>query len=170
MKKILNWVTGGFLVVGGFFIGVLVRQPRINKLKKQIKILQKQLAALQDKMIGYQEAFDALLIQYKGLKVLQLKKRAECEGKLKDNLILQYGMKDYLTLLFDIVKNGRKLSKEEIVFFESFENVIEGKEISEKTFMKIKEFVITRHKNEIAALEHCNCSLEFQRIQEYRDA
>ncbi|MDD2493090.1 MAG: hypothetical protein PHD85_01595 [Bacilli bacterium] len=97
----------------GFFTGFLVRQPKINKLKKQIETLQKQLSSLQDKMLGYQTLVDNLLLQYKGLKVMQLKKKAEMKGMLEENFVLQYGMKAYLNLLLNRVKNNKKLDEEE---------------------------------------------------------
>jgi len=169
MKKVLNWIVGPLLFIVGLFVGCFARQPKINKLKKQITVLQKQLTTLQDRMMGYQEKFDNLLVQYKGIKVLQLKKKAECEGKLKDNLVLQYGMKEYLTLLLDTVKEKRKFTDEEFVFYKAFDDVIEGKEVNKKDFIRIKEYVLSKHKSEIEALNPCNCMVEFQKISEYQN-
>ena len=55
-------------------------------------------------MIGYQTSFDNLLLQYKGLKVMQLKKKAEMKGMLEENIVLHYGMKAYMNLLLNRVK------------------------------------------------------------------
>lgn len=170
MKKILSWIWIPFAAIAGFFIGFFVRQPKINKLKKQVLSLQKQLGNLQSKMIGYQESFDDLFIQYKGLKVLQLKKKAEYEGKLKDNLILQYGMKAYLEMLLDTVKNSRKLTSDEFTFYRAFDDVIEGKQVGTSAFSKIKDYVASKYKREINALTPCDCSFEFQKLQEYHNA
>ena len=170
MKKILSWIWIPIAALAGFFIGFFVRQPKINKLKSQVISLQKQLGNLQNKMIGYQDSFDNLYIQYKGLKVLQLKKKAEYEGKLKDNLILQYGMKAYLEMLLDTVKKSRKLTAEEFAFYRAFDDVIEGKQVGTNAFLKIKEYVLSKYKREVSALTPCDCSAEFQQLQEYQSA
>ena len=168
MKKLLGLIWAPLLAIGAFFAGFLIRQPKINKLKKQIVVLQTQIESIQDKMIGYQESFDNLLVQYKGLKVLQLRKKAEYEGKLKDNLVLQYGMKDYLNLLIDSVKHNRKLSSIELSFYQAFDDILEGKQVGASDFAKIKKYVLEKHSGEISALKPCDCTYEFRKIQEYR--
>ena len=168
MKKILSWIWIPLAAIFGFFAGFFVRQPKINRLKKQIETLQKNLVAIQSKMENYQNSFDNLLIHYKGLKVLQLKQKAEYENKLKDNLILQYGIKDFLALLLDTVKNERKLNSEELAFYKAFDDVIEGKQVDKTTFSTIKTYVINNHKREINALKPCDCNIEFEMIQNYK--
>ncbi len=167
MKKVIGWLLLPLTLLIGFFTGFLVRQPKINKLKKQIETLQKQLSSLQDKMVGYQTSFDNLLLQYKGLKVMQLKKKAEMKGMLEENLVLQYGMKAYLNLLLNRVKNNKKLDEEELAFYKSFDNVIEGKKVSKNEFKTIKSYVISRYRTEIQSLANCDCSLEFKMLEEY---
>lgn len=168
MKKILYWIWIPLATFFGVFVGFFIRQPKVNKLKKQIEALQKNLTSIQSMLESYQNAFDDLFIRYKGLKVLQLKQKAEYENKLKDNLILQYGMKDYLTLLFDTVKNSRKLELDEITFYKTFDNVIEGKQIDKKMFSKIKTYVMDNHKREINSLKQCDCEVEFEMIEKYK--
>lgn len=167
MKKFLKIIIVPLVAIASFFTGFFVRQPKINKLRKQIEIMQKQLDFIQNRMSEYQKNYDNLLIQYKGLKVLQLKKKAEYEGKLKDNLVLQYGMKDYLNLLFDVVKKDRKLTDEENIFYKSFDNVIEGKKVGKIAFENIKEYVMKKHKREINELKICDCTKEYKKLEIY---
>ena len=168
MKDILKKVLMILALIASFFAGFFVRQPSINKLKKQVKIMQKEMANLQNAMKGYQDVYSDLYVQYKKIKVIQIKQKAEMEGKLKDNLILQYGMKDYLNLLFDVVKKERKLSEKENVFYKSFDNVIEGKKVSNKAFENIKEYVLETHKKEINNLKICDCSKEYEKLEQYK--
>lgn len=167
MKKVIEWLLLTLILLIVFFTGFLVRQPKINKLKKQIETLQKQLSSLQDKMVGYQTSFDNLLLQYKGLKVIQLKKKAEMKGLLEENLVLQYGMKAYLNLLLNRVKNDKKLDKEELAFYNAFDSVIEGKKVSTNEFKTVKSYVISRYHTEIQSLTNCDFSLEFKMLEEY---
>ena len=41
MKKAIYWIIGGLIALGSFLLGFLIRQPQINKLKKQVELLQK---------------------------------------------------------------------------------------------------------------------------------
>ena len=167
MNKVFKWLLLPFTLIAGVFAGIMIRQPKINKLKKAVSTLQKQLATLQDKMIGYQKSFDNLLLQYKGLKVMQLKKKADMKGKIEENLILQYGMKAYINLLLDGVKNGKKLENNELLFYKSFDNVIEGKKIWQKDLENIKSFVVSKYRGKIQSLMPCECSAEFKKLEEY---
>lgn len=169
MKKLLNWIWIPLAAIGGLFAGMMIRQPKINKLKKQVLSLQKQLSNLQDRMVGYQESFDNLLLQYKGLKVLQLKKRAEMKGKLEENLVLQYGMKAYLSLLLEKIKNGKKMEKDELSFYKAFDDVIEGKSLSSNQLSVVKDYVMSKYRGQINSLVVCDCSNEFKKIEEYNN-
>ena len=99
MKKGFKIVFFPLIAIGGFFAGGLIRQPGINKLRKQVQLLQSDNKKLQKSIKRYQDSFDDLYLQYKGLKVLELKNKIEYKDKLKNNLVLQYGIKDYLELL-----------------------------------------------------------------------
>lgn len=168
MNKVFKWLLLPFTLLAGVFAGIMIRQPKINKLKKQVSTLQKQLSTLQDKMIGYQESFDNLLLQYKGLKVLQLKKKSEMKGQLEENLVLQYGMKAYINLLLERVKNGKKLEDNELSFYKSFDNVIEGKKIGHSDLETIKKYVLTKYRGQISSLVACDCSAEFKKLEDYK--
>ena len=155
MKKIIKILLFPLIALGGFFAGFLVRQPGINKLRKQAQLLQNDNEKLQNCLKKHQDSFDDLYLQYKGLKVLELKNKAEYKDKLKNNLVLQYGIKDYLELLYDVTKKERKLTNEECIFYNSFDGVIEGKNIGNRNFEKIKEYVMNNHEKEINELKKC---------------
>ena len=155
IKKGFKIIIFPLIAIGGFFTGFLIRQPSINKLRKKVQLLQSDNQKLQNCLKKYQDSFDDLYLQYKGLKVLELKNKAEQKDKLKNNLVLQYGIKDYLELLFDVTKNERKLTNEECIFYKSFDGVIEGKNISDRNFEKIKEYVMSNHRKEINELKKC---------------
>ena len=110
---------------------------------------------LQNCLKKYQDSFDDLYLKYKGLKVLELKNTAEQKDKLKNNLVLQYGIEDYWELLLDATKNERKLTKEECIFYKSFDGVIEGKKICDRNFEEIKKYVMGNHEKEINELKKC---------------
>jgi hypothetical protein len=100
MKKFVFWILGCLLTIGTFLLGFLIRQPKINKLKKQVVILQKDNNILLDLCQSKQAEFRELLVQHKALKALNFRKKTASKEKLKENLILQYALRNYLELLF----------------------------------------------------------------------
>ena len=142
MKKALYWIVGGLIAVFSFLLGFLIRQPQINKLKKQVELLQKDNSKLIALIENKQNEFKELLVQHKALKALQHRKRVASKELLAENLVMQYAIREYLSLLLKRVKYEQELTKEEILFFDSFEKVIDGKKLSTADKVKIRDHAL----------------------------
>jgi hypothetical protein len=164
MKKLTYWILGGLITALAFLTGFLIRQPKVNKLKKQVERLQNDNGNLLNLYQSQQAKFRELLVQHKALKALNFRKKTASKEKLEENLIWQYAIKDYLKLLFKRGKHEQELEKAEIKFFNAFEQVIDGKKISTSDKVKIREYVLHRHSGEIKALKECDCSAVFQEL------
>ena len=165
MKKLVYWILGGLLAAGSFLFGFLIRQPKINKLKKQMELLQKDSSRLQELCQSQQDDFRNLLLQHKALKAFNFRKKANSKDKLQENLILQYAIRDYLELLVKRVKHEQELSKDEITFFNASENVIEGKKLTTNNKVKIRDFVLERHSTDIKGLQECDYTPILQKMK-----
>lgn len=155
MKKALYWIVGGLIAVFSFLLGFLIRQPQINKLKKQVELLQKDNSKLIALIENKQNEFKELLLQHKALKALQHRKRAASKELLAENLVMQYAIREYLSLLLKRVKYEQELTKEEILFFDSFEKVIDGKKLSTADKVKIRDHIMAQYSMEIK--KHIPC-------------
>lgn len=155
MKKILYWIIGIISGILMFLTGFLWRQPKINKLKKEVESLQKDNSKLISLCEQQQEQFRELLVQHKAFKVFAFKKKAHTE-KLHANLVLQYAIKEYVSLLVKRVKHQQELEKSEIRFFNIMEKVVEGKDVSTTDKANMRDFIMARHKAEIKSLKECN--------------
>ena len=169
MKKIIYWILGLLGAIGGFLFGFLLRQPGINKLKKQIVLLQKDNGRLLDLCQSQHEEFCNLLVQHKALKAFSFRKKASSKEKLRENLILQYAIKAYIELLLIRVKHEQELSKSEISFFNAFDNVIDGKKLSTSNMAKIRDFVLEHQSTEIDSLKECDYTLVFQELNGFKE-
>ena len=156
MKNIVKWLLGILAGIGIFFAGFMARQPQINKLKKQVEKLQKDNKKLIELIESKQSAYRELLVQHKALKALQHKKKAESKELLESNLVFQYAIREYLELLLKRVKYEKELAKEEIVFFDTFEKAIDGKELKAIDFAKVREYVMDKHSLSIKKLKECD--------------
>lgn len=169
MKNLKYVIMGAILAVASFLTGFLIRQPKINKLKKQLELLQRDNQKLITIITGIQHSYKELLVQHKALKALQFRKKSVIKEQLTENLIMQYAIKSYLTLL---LKNGRyekKLEKDEIIFFKAFEKVINGKELSTSDKIKIRDYVMKEHTREIKELKECDYTDVFKELENKSD-
>ena len=130
MKKLLQVIWMPIAGLGLFFAGFFIRQPKINKLKKQISRLEREFRNQTDLNSKLQGEFEELFIQYKALRVIDIMKKTESKEKIKGNLIMQYALREYLELLIRRVKKKEELEKEEIQFLDAFEDVVNGKQLS----------------------------------------
>ena len=105
----------------------------------------KLLKLIDENRQNYQE----LLIQHKALKALQFRKKAALKEQLTESLVMQYAIKEYLSLLLKSGKYNNELEKHEIIFFNAFEKFIDGKKISTSDKVKIRDYITEKYKNEI---------------------
>ena len=157
MKNIRYWIWGALGSIALFFFGFLLRQPQINDLKKQIKRLQTDNEILQNLCTKQKNEFKELYVQYKAFKAFTLNKKIAKE-KVKENLIFQYALKDYIELLVKRVKYEKELTKREIQFFKSYEKVIDGKNITTSDKIKIRDYTLEKHSVNINLLKECDYS------------
>lgn len=155
MKKISYGIIAFFLMLGGFLTGFLIRQPKINKMKKKIEQLQNDNSKLIEMITAMKQNYRELLIQHKSLKALQFRKKTEFKERMKENLVMQYAIKEYLTLLMKSGRYDKKLEKNKILFFEAFEKVIDGKKLSTSNKVEIRDYIIKQHGREIKQSKEC---------------
>lgn len=158
MKKAIYWIVGGLIAIGSFLLGFLIPQPQINKLKKQVELLQKDNSKLIGLIEARQAEYKELLVQHKALKALQHRKKAASKEMLTENLVMQYAIREYLSLLLKRVKYERELTKTEILFFNAFEKVIDGKKLSTSDKVKIRDHIMATYPAEIKKLMPCEYS------------
>lgn len=168
MKKLVSIIAFALALLAGFFVGFFVRQPKINKLKAQIKRLQSEIIKLQALRDKQNETISRLLLDYKSLKVFSFSKRSKAKDNIKAELILQYGAKEYLQLLLDRANTKRKFSNEEKVFFNAFDGVIEGKKVPDNDLNKIKAYILNKYRKEIEKLISCDYNEQITEIEKFK--
>lgn len=166
MKKLIYWIGGLLIGLFCFIAGALIRQPQINKLKEQVKLLQKDNRRLLALVNGQQQEYQNLLVEHKALKALQFRKKAKSKERLEENLTMQYAIRAYLVLLLKSGRHGQKMEKAEVVFFNAFEKVINGKKLSTSDKVKIRDYIMEHHKADIKALRECEIAPVLQELND----
>lgn len=152
---------------GGMIVGALVRQPEINKLRKQVKRLQGDMDALKDVIEEQNSEIAELLFRYKALKVIQFAKRRELKSDIQESLASQYAVSDYLQLLLSIASTGRDMEPEEAEFYRAFGKVLVDKNTSEAEREAIKAFVWERHAAELKSMTPCDMQPILDKLRDY---
>ena len=156
MKKLYFWILSALLAVAAFFSGFFLRQPKINKLKKQFELMQKDINKLETLRLKQKEDFQELLIQHKSLKAINFKKRAIAKEKMRGNLIEQYALKEYIDLLILRVREHKELSKEELMFFNAYEKAMNSGKTSSAIQVKVQNYITSKYETEIKKLKECD--------------
>ena len=169
MKKALYWILGLLIGLFGFITGALIRQPHINRLKEQVKLLQKDNRRLLTLINDQRQEYQNLLVEHKALKALQFRKKAKSKERLEENLVMQYAIRAYLVLLIKSGRHGQKMEKSEIVFFNSFEKALNGKVLSASDKVIIRDYIMEHHRSDIKALRECEIAPVMKELNEAPD-
>ena len=165
MKRLTAAILALFTAIACFFAGFLVRQPSINKLKKQVKRLQAENKRLTDLQLTLSKELSDLLAQVKALKVFDFKHRADCNEKIRQNLTFQYALFEYLRLLLDRVRDQIEMSDEEMKFFKAYEKVIDGKNLGNGDKDTIQNYITSKYATEIKQQKECNLSQAIEMLR-----
>ena len=115
---------------------------------------------------GQQQEYQNLLVEHKALKALQFRKKAKSKERLEENLTMQYAIRAYLVLLLKSGRHGQKMEKAEVVFFNAFEKVVNGKKLSTSDKVKIRDYIMEHHKADIKALRECEIAPVLQELND----
>lgn len=157
MKHLKEIIWGVVFALLGLFTGLLLRQPQVNKLKKQVKTNVADNGRLVTLNETIQKDYSELLLKVKAHRAFFLVNK-KTTGSLTENLTLQYSLFDYLSILMKRIRAGEKLEKDELRFLNAFEKVVNGDELSSSDKKTIKDYTTKRHEKEIKQQMPCNCN------------
>ncbi|MGI6688651.1 MAG: hypothetical protein ACOX6Y_10000 [Christensenellales bacterium] len=165
---LIKVMIGALGALGGTIIGALSRQPEINKLKKLVKKLQAEIKKLQELRDEQDQQIKELLIRYKGLKAYQFFTKYSVRKNIRSHLIFQYGTRDYLDLLVNRVNGEKEAAKEDTVFCNIFNKIIDGDTVTDEEKHAVKEYILYKHRKEIRSLQECDTTQAFERLKAVR--
>ena len=152
-----TWAKLGLGAAGGVALGTLIRQPEINKEKATNKRTQDENARLQALIVSYNEQFVEQKRKLEALKVYQFISHMKEYGNMISCLTYQYGAREYIILLDGPKRWGKlKIPREATDFFNAFQKVVDGKDVSKTEGDAIKNYIYSKYKKEIESLQECD--------------
>ncbi len=144
----LPFIIPLMLTAGGVIVGALSRQPEINRLKEQVRVLQKEIETLRRAMQEQQRQIEELKIRYSTLKAWNFAEKQRTRGMTRGSLILHYGLRDYVELTVAQVR-GKTLKGDDLRFFNAFNVMINDQELSDEDKTFVKEYIVAKHRFQI---------------------
>lgn len=119
---------------GGTILGCAIRQPEINKLKRQVKDLQKDNTRIKQLMRQQQENLEQLMIEYSKLKFYQILDKRKLNQDVRGQICQGYEYKEYVDLLTKVVREGgdENLSEEQKDSWNYVRSRLRGKNLEKK--------------------------------------
>lgn len=139
-------------------LGALSRQPEINKLHQQVRILQLHDAELQATIIRQNELIVRLINELDRVKSQSAILEAEAEARVREALIMQYAAADYVNIVTATLVNEYEPAEREWTFIDIYGKVVKGEELEDGDRKRLASFVMVRHHEEI--VNHTQCSVE----------
>jgi len=133
---------------GGGIIGALSRQPEINRLKKQVKLLQEEIDRLHNVIMEQNRQIQELTIRYKSLKGWQFSEKAAQRANIKGYYLHLYCYKEYVELLCYQVK-GNELNSSQQNFFNAYEISLNGNDVPTSNLISMRDYIHSKYNYEI---------------------
>jgi uncharacterized protein YchJ len=149
----------------GTLIGALLRQPEINRLKKQVKILHNEISRLKTIILEQKRQFEVLRNKYTALKAWNFIEKARNKTKLYGTIIHAYALNDYL-LLSNEVLNKQELSDDQKVFVNLYDRLInKPQDFSKNEFSIFEKIVIKWHYYEVKKMIFPDMKIAYKAIE-----
>lgn len=140
------WIAAG--IATGFLTGAASRQPEINKLKNEVKRLQEQVEQLQALIEEQNQTINRLKYEYKALRATHFFEKRRVQRRIKGVIIFQYAYREFIELSIMQAKN-KNLSQEERTFYNVFDSMIKGNEVSVAEKGVVKIYVEQKYQYEV---------------------
>lgn len=166
-KNMLLGVAAAMGTALGAVIGTVIRQPEINKLKKQIKTLQANMAELEDVIERQNDEIARLYASYRAIGALRFLKKSEARASLKEALILQYATVEYLELVLACARGNAELCDADIHFYKAYGRLVSESDASPADQQLVESYVMGKHSFSINALHQADPWPVVRRIENY---
>ena len=168
-QQLLAPIVGVLAGCFGIGVGLIIRQPEINELHRQVAKLQKKADELKETVRKQNDEISALITRYRALQVWQVIQKHDLRKQIEESLVFQYAMNDYFSLMVDRLETGRDFNEVETAFYAAFSKMLDGKELDADQMESVKSYVEATHSAQIEAMTPCDASEPIERIRNFED-
>jgi len=147
---------------GGLIIGALSRQPEINRLKQQVRVLLQEVERLHRLIDEQDRQIKSLKMHLNSLKGYH---RIQALARTKGAVMQQYAFKEYIDLCCEQAKN-KGITDEEQLFYNIYENMLNGIDVAVDAKVFLKEYIMKRYGGQVEQLIEVDSNAIISRLEE----
>jgi len=141
----------GGAALAGFVTGALFRQREINRLKKQVAILQNEIKRLQALIWEQNRQIKELRIRYNVMKGYHFVNKIKYEGSIKGYIIQAYAFQEYVRISCDKI-NKDDVSADDGKFFVIYDKILSDGKAEKSSYAFIKTYLLKKYELEISQM------------------
>lgn len=165
IDTVFNAVSDIVNGAGSLIEGIFVKQPSQDELKKQVRMLQASVDALENSFKTQNDVIDMLFAQHRELKFYQLSQKASLQSMIENELVTQYAALDYFTILLEAATSGQRMPREDFEFFKTYSKMLQDGRIDSDELEALRPIMRQRHRIALANLEPCEFGYILIRIR-----
>lgn len=162
-------LAAGLMAAGGLVGGVLLRQPEIDRLKAQVKLLQSEIIRLKSIIEEQQRQIKELKLRYDTINFLRVFEKQRLAANLKSQILYLYSFKEYLALSMQR-SNGQKIPSAQHKFLHIYELLTTGNDaqVNDNDFDYMIEYIENKYSDAIESMDIPKLNVEIQTLESYR--
>ncbi len=134
----------------GVIGGALLRQPEINRLKKDIENLKKEYADLEKKLETQDNQIRELKIRYLTLKGWQFLQKFKERRYMRGCIIYEYALKEYIPILKKAERTENlNMDTKESLFYAAFDRILNKGVMKDKDRSSVMNYILEKYKKDI---------------------
>lgn len=145
-KIIASFILTSFGLIGG----ALLRQPEINRLKKDIKELHKKLGDLENKLKTQDNQIRELKIRYLTLKGWHFLQKYKERKYMRGCIMYEYALKEYISILKTVERAEEvNMDKKETMFYNAFDRILNEGIMKDKDRSIVMNYILEKYKDNL---------------------
>jgi len=141
-------------------------KPSVEAFNKRISSLQAKRQTMEDEARLLGKEISSMKKTLKRHEAGNIIERRRFKRALREKLVLQYGLYEYISLLLDGAK-GKGMSTEAVRFFKVYGKHLDRRSVSEYDWKKVEDYIDSLHKAEILLLYPQETSSKLKELWRY---
>lgn len=162
-------LAAGLMAAGGLVGGALLRQPEINRLKKQVMLLQNEIARLQVIIEEQQRQITELKLRYDTIIFLRIFEKQRVAADIKGQILYLCSFKEYLSLSMQRSK-GQDIPKLQHKFLRVYEMLTTGNDsqLEDSDFDFMVDYIEDKYSGAIESMNVPSLNAEIEALERYQ--
>jgi predicted RNase H-like nuclease (RuvC/YqgF family) len=161
-------LVAGLMTAGGLVGGALLRQPEIERLKAQVKLLQNEIKRLQSIIEEQQRQIVELRLRYDTINFLRFFEKQRIAADIKGNILYLCSFKEYIALSMRRSK-GEKLHDQQQKFLHAYEMLTTGNDtqLTEEDYDCMVDYIENKYSDTIENMSTPSLKAELLELEQY---